>query len=131
MAESKQEKRLEGQVAIVTGAGRGIGRAEALVLARESARVVVNDLGGNTRGEGGKAEVAQRVVDEIRAAGGEAIANSDSVATMEGAQRIVGAAIETFWPPRHPGQQRRHRAPRRNLGAGRGRLGRNHGGASS
>src|SRR5260370_7307528 len=96
MAESKQEKRLEGKVAIVTGAGRGIGRAEALVLARESARVVVNDLGGNTRGEGGKAEEAQRVVDEIRASGGDAIANGDSVATMEAPQRIVAAAIETF-----------------------------------
>jgi 3-oxoacyl-[acyl-carrier protein] reductase len=96
MAESNRKKRLAGKVAIVTGAGRGIGRAEAIVLAREGARVVVNDLGANARGEGGKPEVAQRVVDEILAAGGEAIANGDSVATMEGAAHIVAAAVESF-----------------------------------
>jgi NAD(P)-dependent dehydrogenase (short-subunit alcohol dehydrogenase family) len=86
----------EGRVAIVTGAGRGIGREHALSLARAGAKVVVNDLGGNVDGTGGDISPAQSVVDEITAMGGEAIANGESVASWEGAQRLINTAIETF-----------------------------------
>jgi NAD(P)-dependent dehydrogenase (short-subunit alcohol dehydrogenase family) len=86
----------EGRVAIVTGAGRGIGREHALSLARHGAKVVVNDLGGNVDGTGGDLSPAQQVVREIEAMGGEAIANGESVSNWEGAQRLVNAAIETF-----------------------------------
>ncbi len=86
----------EGRVAIVTGAGRGIGREHALSLARHGARVVVNDLGAAVDGSGGDLSQAQQVVDEIRAMGGEAIANGDNVADFEGAERLVRAAVETF-----------------------------------
>ena len=88
--------RLEGKVAIVTGAGRGIGRGEALLLAEEGARVVVNDLGGSPDGEGKDASPADEVVAEIVAAGGEAVANYDSVATMEGGANIVQTALDNF-----------------------------------
>jgi len=88
--------RLEGKVAIVTGAGRGIGRGEALLLAEEGAKVVVNDLGGSEAGEGADARPADEVVAEIAAAGGEAVANYDSVATMEGGERIVQTALDNF-----------------------------------
>ncbi len=88
--------RLEGKVAIVTGAGRGIGRGEALLLAEEGAKVVVNDLGGSEAGEGADSRPADEVVAEIVAAGGEAVANYDSVATMEGGERIVQTAIDSF-----------------------------------
>jgi NAD(P)-dependent dehydrogenase (short-subunit alcohol dehydrogenase family) len=87
---------LDGKVAIVTGAGRGIGRAEALLLAAEGAKVVVNDLGGARSGEGTDVTPAQAVVDEITAAGGTAVANYDNVADWEGGQRLVNQAIETF-----------------------------------
>ena len=86
----------DGRVAVVTGAGRGIGRAEALLLATEGARVVVNDLGGAASGEGSDATPAQQVVDEIVAAGGEAVANTDDVSTWSGAERLIGQAIGTF-----------------------------------
>jgi len=86
----------EGRVAIVTGAGRGIGREHALSLAYHGAKVVVNDLGGNADGTGVDASPAQQVVDEIIAFGGEAIANGDSCSSWEGAQRLVNQAIETF-----------------------------------
>ena len=88
--------RLEGKVAIVTGAGRGIGRGEALLLAEEGAKVVVNDLGGGADGEGADASPADEVVAEIVAAGGEAVANYDSVATMEGGEGIVKTALDAF-----------------------------------
>ncbi|MCY3883010.1 MAG: SDR family NAD(P)-dependent oxidoreductase [Chloroflexi bacterium] len=88
--------RLEGKVAIVTGAGRGIGRGEALLLAEEGAKVVVNDLGGSEAGEGADARPADEVVAEIAAVGGEAVANYDSVATMEGGEGIVQTAIDAF-----------------------------------
>ena len=88
--------RLEGKVAIVTGAGRGIGRGEALLLAEEGAKVVVNDLGGSEAGEGADARPADEVVAEIVAAGGEAVPNYDSVATMEGGERIVQTALDSF-----------------------------------
>jgi NAD(P)-dependent dehydrogenase (short-subunit alcohol dehydrogenase family) len=86
----------EGRVAIVTGAGRGIGREHALSLARHGAKVVVNDLGGTVDGTGGDISPAQQVVDEIVGAGGEAIANGENVADFEGAQRMIQSAIDTF-----------------------------------
>ncbi|MDE8650343.1 SDR family NAD(P)-dependent oxidoreductase [Novosphingobium album (ex Liu et al. 2023)] len=90
------EMRFDGRVAVITGAGRGLGRAYALLLAARGARVVVNDLGGAIRGDGPDADVAQGVADEIVAAGGEAIANTDSVATPEGGKAIIQAALDTW-----------------------------------
>jgi len=87
---------LDGRVAIITGAGRGIGREHALFFAREGARVVVNDLGGANDGTGTDVTPAQNVVDEIKAIGGEAIVNGDDVADWQGAQRLINSAIETF-----------------------------------
>ena len=87
---------LEGKSVIVTGAGRGIGRDVALMMAANGASVVVNDLGGSATGEGADATPAQQVVDEIRAAGGKAVANGDSVATWEGANRIIQCAVDHF-----------------------------------
>jgi len=89
-------KRLAGKVAIVTGAGRGIGRGEALALASEGARVVVNDLGGAVDGSGASTSPAEEVVAEIKKLGGEAVANYDSVATMKGGENIVKTAIDNF-----------------------------------
>ena len=86
----------EGRIAIVTGAGRGLGRAHALELARQGAKVVVNDLGCELDGTGGGTGPAGEVVAEIRAAGGEAVANGDDVADFEGAGRIVATAIDAF-----------------------------------
>ncbi len=86
----------EGRVAIVTGAGGGIGRAHALEIARRGGRVLVNDLGGDVAGRGGSASMAEQVVAEIRAAGGTAEANHDSVASTEGANAIVDAAMQAF-----------------------------------
>ena len=86
---------LDGKVAIVTGAGRGIGRAIALDLAREGARVVVNDLGSEVSGSG-TSRVADTVVEEIRQAGGEAIASDDTVATVEGGRAIFQTALDGF-----------------------------------
>ena len=86
----------DGRIAIVTGAGRGIGREHALSLARQGAKVVVNDLGGNMDGSGGDLSPAQQVVAEIEAMGGEAIANGDDVSSWEGAQRLINSAVETF-----------------------------------
>ena len=87
---------LDGRVAIITGAGRGIGREHAILFAAEGAKVVVNDLGGAADGTGGDVSPAQQVVDEIHGMGGEAVANGDSVASWEGAQRLINAAIEAF-----------------------------------
>ena len=87
---------LDGKVAAITGAGRGIGRAEALLLASEGAKVVVNDLGGAVSGEGSDQRPAQQVVDEIVAAGGQAVANYDDIATWDGGQRFVQQAIDTY-----------------------------------
>jgi NAD(P)-dependent dehydrogenase (short-subunit alcohol dehydrogenase family) len=87
---------LDGRVAIITGAGRGIGREHALLFAEEGAKVVINDLGGANDGEGSDHTPAEEVAAEIRAQGGEAIANGDDVADWEGAQRLVNAAISSF-----------------------------------
>ncbi|MFN0028841.1 MAG: SDR family oxidoreductase [Acidimicrobiales bacterium] len=87
---------LEGRVAIITGAGRGIGREHALLYAAEGAKVVVNDLGGAADGTGGDATPAQEVAAELRAMGAEAIVNGDNVADWEGAQRLINQTIETF-----------------------------------
>ncbi len=87
---------LTGRVAVVTGAGRGIGRAHALLLAAEGAKVVVNDLGGQTDGTGSDPSPAQQVVGEITAAGGSAIANFDDVADWDGAKRMIDEAVATF-----------------------------------
>ncbi len=87
---------LEGRVAIITGAGRGIGREHALLFAQEGAKVVVNDLGGAIDGSGDDRTPAEQVVDEIKAMGGEAVANSDDVAEWEGGRRLVEAALEAF-----------------------------------
>lgn len=87
---------VEGKVAVVTGAGRGIGRGIALELAAEGAMVVVNDLGGSVGGEGADETLAQQVVDEIRGAGGHAVANADSVSNPDSARQIVTCALDTF-----------------------------------
>jgi NAD(P)-dependent dehydrogenase (short-subunit alcohol dehydrogenase family) len=86
----------EGRIAVVTGAGRGIGREHALMLAAHGAKVVVNDLGGAVDGSGGDLTPAQQVVEEIKAAGGEAVANGDDVSDFGGAERLSQTAIETF-----------------------------------
>jgi NAD(P)-dependent dehydrogenase (short-subunit alcohol dehydrogenase family) len=86
----------EGRVCIVTGAGRGIGREHALMLAAEGAKVVVNDLGGSAAGEGADAGPAQQVVDEIVALGGEAVANTDDISDWGGAEALIAQAVDTF-----------------------------------
>jgi NAD(P)-dependent dehydrogenase (short-subunit alcohol dehydrogenase family) len=87
---------LTGRVAVITGAGRGIGREHALLFAREGAKVVVNDLGGDPDGTGADTAPAQQVVDEITASGGQAVANYDDVADWDGAKHLVDQAIETY-----------------------------------
>ncbi|APE14698.1 SDR family NAD(P)-dependent oxidoreductase [Mycolicibacterium pallens] len=90
------QARFDDRVAVITGAGRGLGREYALLLAGLGAKVVVNDIGGELTGHGVDAGPAQQVVDEIVAAGGEAIASSESVATPQGGQAILAAAIEAY-----------------------------------
>ena len=87
---------LDGRVAIITGAGRGIGREHALLFASEGAKVVINDLGGAPDGSGSDKGAAEQVAEEIRGLGGEAVANTDDVADWEGGQRLVNSAIEAF-----------------------------------
>src|SRR5689334_1910074 len=87
---------LEGRVAIITGAGRGLGREHAPLFASEGAKVVVNDLGGDMHGEGGDPSSAMQTVADIQAMGGEAVVNGDNVADWDGAQRLVRQAIDAF-----------------------------------
>jgi NAD(P)-dependent dehydrogenase (short-subunit alcohol dehydrogenase family) len=87
---------LDGKVVVVTGAGRGIGREEALLMAKLGAKVVVNDLGGGFDGSGASTGPAQDVVNEIKKAGGDAVANGDSVSDFKGSQRIIECAVDTF-----------------------------------
>lgn len=87
---------LDGKVAIVTGAGRGIGRGHAIALAEAGAKIVVNDLGGSSAGEGTDQTPAQQVADEIKGFGGEAVANYDNVADFKGAENLVNQAVEEF-----------------------------------
>src|SRR6186713_2147184 len=86
----------EGRVAIVTGGARGVGREHCMMLAEHGAKVVVNDLGGDRAGKGNDVGPAQQVVNEIKAKGGEAVANGDDVSDWNGAQRLINSAIETF-----------------------------------
>ncbi len=88
--------RLEGKVAVVTGAGRGVGRGVALLLAEEGARVVVNDLGCDVDGTGSSHVPADGVVEQIKAQGGEAVANYDNVAQMDGGEALVQQAVDTY-----------------------------------
>ena len=90
------ELRYDGRVAVITGGGRGLGRSYALLLASRGAKVVVNDVGGSLKGEGADTGPAEAVVQEIKAAGGEAVACTDSVATPEGGKAIVEAALDSF-----------------------------------
>lgn len=87
---------LQGRVAVITGAGRGLGREYALLFAAEGACVVVNDLGGTPSGEGTDRSVAQGVVDEIVAMGGQAVANTDSITSLDGSDALVRSAVEAF-----------------------------------
>lgn len=90
------ELRFDGRVAVITGAGGGLGKAYALLLAGRGARVVVNDLGGTFDGEGADSTPAQKVVDQIKSAGGEAVANYESVSEWESAQKIIQAAVDHY-----------------------------------
>jgi NAD(P)-dependent dehydrogenase (short-subunit alcohol dehydrogenase family) len=88
--------KLDGKVAAITGSGRGIGRGIALLMAKEGAKVVVNDLGASVSGEGVDKGPAQQVVDEIKKAGGQAVANTDNIATVKGGEGLVQTAVDSF-----------------------------------
>jgi len=88
--------KLDGKVAAITGSGRGIGRGIALLMAKEGAKVVVNDLGASVSGEGADKGPAQQVVDEIKKAGGQAVANTDNIATVKGGESLVQTAVDSF-----------------------------------
>ena len=87
---------LDGRVTIITGGGRGLGRAHALAFAADGAKVVVNDLGSDSQGSGGDPQTAEAVVEEIRSNGGDAVVNHDDVSSWEGGQRLVQTAIDTY-----------------------------------
>ena len=96
MSKANNPGMVEGKVVVVTGAGGGIGRDIALAMAREGAKVVVNDIGASVSGEGNDAGPAQAVVNELKALGAEAVANTDSVSDAAGAGRIIQTALDTF-----------------------------------
>jgi NAD(P)-dependent dehydrogenase (short-subunit alcohol dehydrogenase family) len=87
---------LEGKVAIVTGSGRGVGRGEALAMAREGARLIINDLGGALDGKGERTMVADQVVEEIKTLGGQAAADYSDVGTLEGVENMIWKALSKF-----------------------------------
>src|ERR1041384_5422228 len=91
-----QDIRFDNRVAVITGAGNGLGRSHALFFASRGAKVVVNDLGGTVAGTGGSRTAADAVVNEIKTAGGQAVANYDSVATEEGGRNIIKTALDAF-----------------------------------
>ena len=114
---------LEGKVVLVTGRGRGVGRGVAMLMAAQGAKVVVNDLGGDTGGEGHDAGPGQEVVDSIQAAGGQAVLNTDSVADWARARH--GSASDQYFRPNRRGRQQRRHPPRPNISQDeRGRVGR-------
>lgn len=88
--------KLDGKIAAITGSGRGIGRGIALLMAKEGAKVVVNDLGASVSGEGADKTPAQQVVDEIKKAGGQAVVNGDNIATIKGGESLVQTAVDSF-----------------------------------
>ena len=97
----------DGRVVVITGAGRGLGRSHALAFAREGAKVVVNDLGGASDGTGASDEPVHQVVEEIRALGGEAIANTDDVADFDAAANLIESAVGDVRHARRRREQRR------------------------
>jgi len=103
---------LDGKVAIITGAGNGIGRAHALLFAKEGASIVVNDVGGTRDGTGSDASAADAVVREIEQAGGKAVASHDTVATVEGANAIVKSGVDAFGQVERVVRRRRYRQGR-------------------
>jgi len=88
--------KLDGKVAAITGSGRGIGRGIALLMAKEGAKVVVNDLGSSVSGEGVDTTPAQQIVNDIKKAGGQALANADNIATVKGGENLIQAAVDSF-----------------------------------
>ena len=119
----------EGRVAIVTGGARGVGREHCLMLAEHGAKVVVNDLGGDRAGKGNDVGPAQQVVNEIKAKGGEAVANGDDVSDWNGAKRMIDQAISAFGKLDAAGAECRHPARPHAGQHERGRVGRRHQGA--
>ena len=115
---------LDGKVILVTGGGRGIGRETALIAARHGAKLVVNDLGGDVHGEGADQRPAQDVVDEIKAAGGQAVANTESVTDLRAVGRMVQQAMDDVRRPARRRQPGRHPARPHGAQHDRGRVGR-------